>query len=69
VTDRVKDFLMSHGRTHNVALLIAACSFAKCAWVCSDATVIAAVGGTFATVFTANSWAGKPQATDATPKP
>ena len=48
----------SSSKVHNIALLMAAYAFVHVARRCTDATVIAAVGGTFASVFVGNAWAG-----------
>lgn len=58
----MKDWLIrlltSHGKAHNIVLMIVALSFAAACWRCADATVLASIGGTLAALYGVNGWAG-----------
>lgn len=56
--ERILNLITSHGKVHNLVLLITALSFAGCAWRCQDAGIIGAVGATLAALYGANAYAG-----------
>ena len=56
--DWIVKLLTSHGKAHNIVLMMTSFSFAATCWRCQDAMVITAAGGTLAALYGANSWAG-----------
>ena len=54
----IVNLLTSHGKAHNLVLVMTSCTFAGSVWRCQDATMVGVVGGTLATLYGANAWAG-----------
>jgi len=56
--DWIVKLLTSHGKAHNIVLMMTAVSFVRVCWYKPDPVVIAATGGVLATLYGANAWAG-----------
>lgn len=56
--DRLRELLISHTKAHHAVLMMTSICFVRVCWHNPEATVVAAAGGTLATLYGANAWAG-----------